>query len=113
MIYSKYLVKETDLFDPVFFPRIADDLDTLAEAMAKSPGLRHPEMLIMFARDNHLEADWVRANPALAEQISSKSLPVANLEALFAAARKNAAFCRSLEEYIGNRFRTSAVPSVY
>lgn len=111
MIYAKYLVKEVDLFDPYNFPSITDDLDVIEASLAQAPVLRAPEMLVSFARHHSMEADWVSANPVLAGQISSKALPLANLQALFAAAHNNPGFLLSLEQYILNRFRPSAPAS--
>lgn len=113
MIYSKYLVKDADHFDPSYFPTIIDDLDVIIASMAKSPGSRNSLMLVSFVRDKSLDPDWVMANPVLAEMISSKSLPVSNLEALFASAQNNPMFSRQLEDYIQNRFRVAAGISVY
>lgn len=113
MIYSKYLVKDTDQFNPDHFPAITDDLDVIIASMAKSPGARHSVMLVSFAKDHSMESDWIRANPALAEMISSRTLPVSNLEALFASSGNNPSFRRQLEEYVLDRFRASAATAVY
>lgn len=113
MYYSKYLVKELDLFDPYNFPSITNDLDAIEASLAQPPVPRTPEMLVSFVRHQSMDADWVRENPVLAAQISSKTLPLANLEALFAAAHANPAFLRVLEQYILNRFRPPVAGSVY
>lgn len=113
MIYSKYLVKEADLFDPANFPSIADDLDMIEASMALAPGSSYAEMLVSFAKSQSLDADWVKANPVMAGQISTRLLPVANLEALFAAARNHPTFLRSLEQYLLNRFRPKSPTTVY
>ena len=109
MIYSKYLVKDTDQFDPAYFPAIAEDMDAIVASMAGLPGSRNSAMLVSFAKDHCIESEWVKANPILAEMISSKSLPVSNLEALFASSGNNASFRLQLEEYILNRFEAPAV----
>jgi hypothetical protein len=108
MIYSKYLIKDTDRFDPDNFPAITEDLDVIIESMEKSPGAQISAMLVSFVKYHHMESDWIEANPVLAEMIRSKSLPVANLEALFASGAQNPSFCRQLEEYMQSRFMASA-----
>lgn len=113
MIYPKYLVKEADHFDPLYFPSITEDLDVIVASMGKSPGSSNSVMLVSFVRDQNLEADWVQANPALAEMITSRSLPVSNLEALFASSRNNPVFRRQLENYILDRFGTASGVSIY
>lgn len=109
MIYSKYLVKDTDRFDPAQFPQVEEDLDRLIVSMAALPSVLNTEMLISFCKDHCMQAEWVRTNPVLAEMISSKALPITNLEALFAASRTNASFREQLEEYITDRFRTASL----
>lgn len=112
MYYSKYLVKELDIFDPYKFPSITDDLDTIEASLAQAPVSRTPEMLVSFARHHSMDSDWVSANPVLAAQISSKALPLANLEALFAAAHASPSFLRSLEQYVLSRFRPATPGSL-
>lgn len=109
MLYSKFLVNATDRFDPARFPQVDEDLDQLIVSMAALPSVLNTEMLISFCKDHCMQAEWVRTNPVLAEQISSKSLPLTNLEALFAACRTHTAFRGELEEYITGRFRTASL----
>ena len=112
-MYTKYLVKDTDQFDPAHFPAITEDMDAIIASMAKLPGSRNSAMLVSFAKDHCLESEWVKANPILAEMISSKSLPVTNLEALFASSGKNSSFRKQLEEYVLSRFEASDGSSVF
>ena len=109
MLYSKFLVKDTDRFDAAYFPQVEEDLDNLIVSMAALPSVLNTEMLISFCKDHCMQAEWVRTNPVLAELISSKSLPVANLEALFAACRSHASFRGQLEEHITGRFRAASL----
>lgn len=111
MVYTKYLVKDTDRFDPAHFPAITEDLDVIIGSMSQLPALSASTCLLSFARDHCMESGWVNANPGLAEMISSKSLPVSNLEALFASSGKNPAFRRQLEEYVLSRFGVSRLHS--
>ena len=100
MIYKKYLIKETDQFNPDDFPRLTEDLEIIGIAMASVPSAYNKEMLISFLKDHKIQNDWVNANPRLAEMISSKSLPVKNLEELFDSCSHNPTFRKGLEEYI-------------
>lgn len=109
MLYSKYLVNDTDRFDPARFPGVEEDLDQLIVAMAALPSVLNTEMLISFCKDHCMQAEWVRTNPVLAEMISSKSLPIASLEALFAACRTHTAFRTELEAYITARFSAASL----
>lgn len=92
---------------PYDFPQIEKDLDVLVTSMAKLPSLQNKDMLLSFVRDHSMNSDWVSANPVLAEMISTNTLPVKNLETLFASCRQNLPFRLQLEEYIAQRFKTS------
>jgi hypothetical protein len=107
MYYFRYLVKDNDQFDPLNFPQIEEDLDTIIVSMSQMPTSLNSEILLSFTKDHSMQSSWVSANPALAEMISSKSLPVANLEALFASCTRNLSFRRQLEEYVTHRFKTA------
>lgn len=104
MHYSRFLIKEHDQFVPYDFPQIEADLDVLVTSMAKLPSLENKEMLLSFVKDHSMRTEWVNANPVLAEMISTNTLPVKNLEALFASCRRNPPFRTQLEEYITQRF---------
>ena len=107
MHYSKYLIKDTDQFVPFEFPQIEEDLDTLIGSMATLPSTQNTEMLLSFVKGHHMQSEWVNANPQLAEMISTKSLPVHNLEALFASSSKNLPFHKQLEAYVIQKFQAS------
>ena len=109
MLYSKFVVKDTDRFDPARFPQVEEDLDRLIVSMAALPSVLNTEMLISFCKDHCMQSEWVRTNPVLAELISSKSLPITHLEALFAACCTHPRFREELEEYITGRFRAAAL----
>jgi hypothetical protein len=113
MMYSKYLVKDTDQFDPAHFPAIIEDLDVILASMAQSPDAPDSALLVSFVRHQGMEPDGAKANPGLAEMIRSQSLPVANLEALFASCAKNPSFRKQLEEYVLSRFNASNGSSVF
>jgi hypothetical protein len=105
MHYSKYLIKDNDQFVPYEYPQIEEDLDSLVASMAKMPSSQNTEMLLSFVKDHQMRSDWVNANQELAEMICTKSLPIKNLEALFASSSKNLSFRRQLEAYITEKFQ--------
>jgi hypothetical protein len=107
MHYFRYVVKDTDQFDPANYPQIEDDLDTLIISMSQMPSTTNAEVVLSFTKDHSMQSAWVSSNPALAELISSKSLPVSNLEALFASCTQNLPFRRQLEAYITDRFKAA------
>lgn len=107
MHYSRFLIKEHDQFVPFDFPQIEADLDVLVASMAKLPSLENKEMLLSFVKNHSMRSDWVGANPVLADMISTNTLPVKNLEALFASSTGNLPFRIQLEEYIIQKFKGS------
>lgn len=109
MHYSRFLIKENDQFLPYDFPQIEEDLDVLVASMAKLPSLQNTEMLLSFVKDQSMRSEWVEANPALAEMISTQALPVKNLQALFASSSRNLLFRIQLEEYITQKFKGSLI----
>ena len=109
MQYAKYLIKDTDKFDAFHFPKISEELDVITTTMANSPTLLNSEMLLSFVKDHNMQAEWVATNPEVAEMISSKTLPLSNLEALFASSANNPIFRKQLEDYVVHRFKTSSL----
>jgi hypothetical protein len=104
MFYKKYLIKDTDRFDPDHFPSLMEDMDTIVIAMDATPTALNAEMLLSFLKSHSIRTEWVNANPQLAEMISSKSLPITGLEALFESCTENRDFRIQLEEHIRERF---------
>ena len=100
MYYNKYLVKDTDYFEPMDFPQLMDDLDTIQAAIAESPEASRSEMLLSFLKEHSLSKDLIASNPALASMITSGALPLSGLQALFDSCRKNASFGMQLENHI-------------
>jgi hypothetical protein len=100
MFYKKYLVKDTDHFDPDHFPSLMEDMDTIVMAMDATPAALNAEMLLSFLKSHSIRTEWVKAKPELAEMISSKSLPITGLEALFESCTENPDFRNQLEEHI-------------
>ena len=109
MIYKKYLIRDTDHFDPYNFPKLTEDLDTINVAMVAKPAAFNTDMLLSFLKDNSIRTEWTNANPQLAEMISSKSLPVEDLGAMFECCSKNPSFRKQLEEYIRSSFKTPSL----
>jgi hypothetical protein len=109
MIYSKYLIKDTDQFVPYEYPQIEEDLEALVVSMAKMPSAQNAEMLLSFVKDHSMRSEWVSANPQLAELICTKSLPTKNLEELFASSSKNLPFRKQLETYVTEKFGAQAL----
>lgn len=107
MQISRYLIKNDDQFVPNEFPQIEEDVNLIVASMAKWPAQENTEMLLSFVKDRSMRSEWVNANPVLAEMICTKSLPLKNLEALFASSSNNLLFRIQLEEYIMQKVKES------
>lgn len=109
MIYTKYLVRESDHFHAHNFPQIESDMDAINKAISKASPEFNKEMLLSFLKDHSMRTENIEANPVLAEMISSKSLPISNLEALFESCKTNIVFRKQLEEFVTSDFQSSSV----
>lgn len=109
MLYSKYLIKETDRFDPLYFPKVEGDLDGILRARHGGHGFSDPAQLLAYTGDPANRAGWLSNHPGLAEGIRSGALPTTNLAALFDSCRANPVFRRQLEDYVTARFEQSTV----
>ena len=107
MIYKKYLIRTSDQFDPMQFPQLMDDLDTIQAEMKKRPDPSNPDILLSFLKHHSIDSSWEKKNPEMTALISSKALPVAGLEALFESCDKNPNYGKQLEEYIRTTLKQS------
>jgi hypothetical protein len=102
MIYKKFLVKEADTFDPLYFPQLADQVEVITSQIASIPSKHNAEILLTHLRGKELDSQLSAANPPLAEMLAKETLPVKDLQALFESCGKNHKFETQLEEYITN-----------
>jgi undecaprenyl pyrophosphate synthase len=100
MVYKKYLIKDSDDFQASQFPQIIEDLEEIIRATAGVSAVNYADMLLSICKGHGMKAEWTTAHPDFAEKISTQSLPVKNLEALFDSCSRNPGFERQLEAYI-------------
>lgn len=100
MVYKKYLIKDSDNFQASQFPQIIEDLEEITRATAGVAAVDSADMLLSVCKGQGMKPEWAAAHPGFAEQISTRALPVKNLEALFDSCSKNPGFERQLEAYI-------------
>jgi hypothetical protein len=109
MSYKKYLVGETDDFNVLLFPEISADIAIIRKEMHKHSHHLDPTILISFVKYHSIQTAWANANPEIAKMISSKTLPVVNMESLFSCTGNNLVFQKQLEEYIIVCFKSSTI----
>lgn len=98
--YQKFLIKETDRFDPLTFPQLEESLQQTLVLLATEPAGPSTTMIISFVKAHSINSQQAVDHPQLAALISSNSLPLAVMEDLFESSRKNPAFQQGLEGYI-------------
>lgn len=106
MSYNKYVVKETDDFNLSLFPEISSDIAIIRKEMHKHSHCLDAGILISFVKYHSMRTQWVNTNPGIAKMISSKTLPVENMESLFSSTTNNLLFQKHLEEYIMACFKS-------
>lgn len=108
--YQKFLIKESDRFDPSVFPQLEESLDQTVAQLALTPGGPSTAMIISFAKDHCMNSQQVKDYPQLAGQIHSKELPLTILEQLFESSRQNPGYRRDLEAYVTTYLNQAKTP---
>jgi hypothetical protein len=98
--YSRYNIKETDRFDPNYFPKIQLELDDILIAAKGTSSLHKEDMLIAYLKKQTLEKEWTDSNPGLNGLLTGGTLVSSHMEALFESGQGNKFFLQGFEEYI-------------
>jgi hypothetical protein len=106
-MYQKFLIKETDRFDPNNFPQLETSLEKIVGDLNREPAGPKADMLLSFVKDHCINSQYVIDHPKLATLISTKSLPLGNIEELFESSRNNPSFKKDLENHIRSYFATA------
>jgi hypothetical protein len=85
--YSRFIIRNTDRFDPANFPIQEAKISFAKNAFNKLSSVYRTEMLVSFLKDHCIPSEWVAANRELAGMISSKVLPLEDFEVLFEAGK--------------------------
>lgn len=98
--YQKFLITEMDRFNPSVFPQLGESLKQTVEQLALTPTGPSTAMIVSFVKDHCMASQQVKDYPKLADQISSKALPLTVLEQLFESSRQNPVYRKELEAYV-------------
>lgn len=98
--YQKFLIRDTDRFDPIAFPQLNDSLRKTIDDLALAPAGPSTEMIISYARHHSINSKLAEDHPQLASHISEKGLPLQILEQLFESSRQNPVFQTGLQDYV-------------
>ena len=102
--YNKYLVKETDQFDPSEFSFVDEEMTIIREKTEHLPPFFKIEMIVSFLKGQSLANEWTKKNPELTELITSGALSARNIESLFESCRNRPFFRQQLEQYLKKVF---------
>jgi hypothetical protein len=109
LLYKKYLIKESDQFNPDYYTFVGDDLAMLIEQIAHVASDFKAEIIIAFLKNNSLQNEWIKANPELARLITTKSVCAEKIESLFQSCQNNPVFRQQLEKYLRERLTPEKV----
>ena len=98
--YKKYLINNSDQFDPERFSFVDDDMATMIEEVKDTTAAFKAEIMVYFLKDHSIQKEWEIANPELVRLVKSKTLSSSNIESLFESCYNNPAFGLQLETYI-------------
>jgi hypothetical protein len=103
-IYNKYLIKNTDQFDPEYFLSVNTEVARIKEKTENFPSPFKAEIIVSFLKDHALQDEWMKANPDLTELVTSGLLFDGSIESLFDSCRENPVFRQHLEIYLAKSF---------
>ena len=98
--YKKYLINNSDQFDPERFSFVDDDMALMMEEVKDTTADFKAEIMAYFLKDHSIQKEWEIANPDLVRLVKSKTLSSSNIESLFESCYNNPAFGLQLETYI-------------
>lgn len=98
--YKKYLINNSDQFDPERFSFVDDDVNLMIEEIKHTTADFKAEIVVYFLKDHSIQKEWETANPDLVRLVKSKSLSSGNIESLFESCYNNPVFGQQLETYI-------------
>ena len=103
-VYQKFLIRETDRFDPTYFPQLETCLEQVVTQLNREQAGPKADMVLSFVKDHYISSQQVIDHPKVASLISTKSLPLGTMEDLFESSRNNPLFKKALEQHIRSYF---------
>ena len=107
--YSKYMIKEGDVFDEYDYPNMMNELAALKEAIAHLPSCSRAEIIISYLESRSINNSFIDDNPKLVAVITSNMHPLHHMEGLFESCKQNKTFLKSYEAYLKTSLLNSTV----
>jgi hypothetical protein len=102
-LYKKYLISNSDNFDPERYEFIADDLAVMMDQVKHVAPDFKAEIIVTFLKNHDLQHEWIAANPELVQLLTSKTLQSGKIESLFESCESNPVFAQQLETYLKDK----------
>lgn len=99
-LYKKYLINNSDHFDPEYYTFIADDLAVMIDQIKHVASNFKAEIIVSFLKNHCIQNEWIAANPELVRLVTTKSVYSVKIESLFDSCQNNPAFGQQLETYL-------------
>ncbi|MET0392893.1 MAG: hypothetical protein ABW019_07115 [Chitinophagaceae bacterium] len=107
--FNKYLVKNTDRFDPAGFSSVTEEVVAINAQTGHLPVLFKAEIIVTYLKDHCLQNNWIKENRGLTELVISGSLFTGHIELLFESCRNNPGFRKDLESYLKEEFTAKTI----
>lgn len=108
-MYKKYLIGNSDNFDPDYYTFVAEDLAVMINQLEHVAPDFKAEIIISFLKNHCLQNEWMTANPELVQLITSKSVHTGNIASLFESCQNNPAFRQQLETYLKSKLNLQKI----
>jgi hypothetical protein len=102
--YNRYLINESDRFDPVNYISLEIEIARVNAQTAAMPAGVKVEMLLSYLKDHSIPVVLATANPPLVKLIESGSLFTGDIEALLESAQPYTVFRSQLEKHLRDSF---------
>jgi hypothetical protein len=87
-------------FNPNDYPLLQDEVKVIKSKLNDYPTINSIEIIISFAKDHSLKAEWVNTNQRLTDGLRNHAIRLDEIEQLFSRSRSNLAFQNELKEYL-------------
>lgn len=96
-------IGETTEFNSGDYPKMVAELAQVVHDLHQTPIYFKKEIFLSFVRDHSIKTEWIAANPALVQMITTGGLVTAQIEEMFEACRWNKPFRLGLERFVKER----------
>ena len=108
-VYHKYLIKQGDTFNEENYPKVAQQLTVLKDAITPLPAEHRAEIIISYLKWHSIKTEFAEANPRLTEVMVSNTYATDHIEGLFGACKEHKVFQQGFEAHLAKRLLRSSI----